>query len=187
MRNVKIIIALSLLISFFQCKGQQVYELNTYMKDIPQGGYVKDINNELNQFAGTYKTNYQGNEIILYITKVEHMLKERTNKSYYLDALTVRYTVKNSSGVILQDTQNDNSGDFYSIWSAPQENAVALHYPGTNCMVGWGKVYLYKINATQISWDYRPNSSLLNEKSCPGNPDIKVYLPVTKDLIFIKQ
>lgn len=156
------------------------------MKDIPQGGYVKDINNELSPFIGVYKTTYQGYETTLYITKAEHMLKERTDKSYYMDALIVRYTVKDSSGNVLQDTQNTNKTNFYSMWSAPQENAVVLYFPGTNCNVGSGKVYLFKINATQLSWDYRPNNSLLNQSNCPGNQDVTVYLPVTKDLIFTK-
>ncbi|MXS69644.1 hypothetical protein GSF70_00255 [Flavobacteriaceae bacterium W22] len=157
------------------------------MKDIPQGGYVKDVNNDLNQFVGIYKANFQGNETTLYITKVEHMFKERIDQSYYMDALIIRYTVKNSSGAILQDTQYNTQNDFYSIWSSPQENGVALYYPGTNCGVGNGKVILFKINPTQLSWEYRPNGKLLDEYNCPGNQDLTVYLPVTKDLIFTKQ
>ena len=187
MKKIKIILLLSFLNSFLQCKAQQFYSLNTNMKDIPQGGYVKDINNELSPFVGIYKANYQGNEVTIYISKVEYMLKKRSNKSYYMDALIVKYKVKNSSGTVLQDTQNNNSGDFYSMWSAPEENAVVLYYPGTNCGVGWGKVYLYKKNATQLSWDYRPNDSILDQQNCPGNQDIKIYLPITKDLIFTKQ
>jgi hypothetical protein len=186
-KNIKILVTFGLLICFIQCKSQQFYPLNTSVKDIPQGGYVKDTNNELVPFIGIYKAVYQGNEITLNISRAEYMLKKRANQSYFMDALIVKYTVKNSSGVILQDTQNNNSGDFYSIWSAPEENAVVLYYPGTNCGVGWGKIYLFKKTATQLSWDYHPNDIILDEQNCPGNQDIKIYLPVTKDLIFTKQ
>jgi hypothetical protein len=187
MKSIKIII-LSLLTSFTNCKSQQVLPLNTLMENIPQGGYVKDLNNELVPFIGIYKANFQGNEITLYISKVENKLEERTNKSYYSDVLVVKYIVKNSAGTVLQDTQNNNNQiKLYSIRTAPQENAVALHYSGTSCQVGWGIVYLYKKNTTQIKWDYRPNSMALTEQNCPGNPDTTVYLPVSQDLIFAKQ
>lgn len=38
-----------------------------------------------------------------------------------------------------------------------------------------------------MSWDYRPNSSLIDSATCPPSSDKIVYLPVTKDLIFTKQ
>jgi len=28
---------------------------------------------------------------------------------------------------------------------------------------------------------------ILDQQNCPGNQDVKVYLPVAKDLIFTKQ
>lgn len=187
MQIMKQFLAILLLTIIVNCKAQQTYPLDTDYEDVPALSYIKDLNNELNQFTGIYKANYQGNEITLYITKVEHMLKKRLTKSYYMDALTVKYTVKNSSAVILQDTQNNIQNDFYSMMSYSQENGVALYYPGTNCGVGWGKVFLFKINPTQLSWEYRPNGKLLDEYNCPGNQDLTVYLPVTKDLIFTKQ
>jgi len=147
MKNIRIIAISVILMNFIHCRAQ-TYPLNARMKDIAPGGYVKDLNNELNPFIGTYEATYQGNETTLYITKAEHILKERTTKTYYMDALIVRFTVKNSSGVILQDTQNDLSNEFYSIGTFPQESIVGLYYPGTNCRVGHGTVFLSKINAT---------------------------------------
>lgn len=181
-------IFLGLLLAMFFSKAQQVYPLNTFMENISQGGYVKDINNELSPFVGVYKANYQGNQVILYITKVINKPEKSINKDYYMDALVIKYVVKNSAGVILQDTQNNSSKiDFYSIGTMPQFNAVVLLYSGTNCGVGWGTIYFRKINSNQIYWDYRPNDTILDQQNCPGNQDIKIYLPVTKDLIFTKQ
>ena len=175
-------------VAMLSCKAQ-TYTLNTWTDDITEGGYVKDLNNELNQFTGVYKATHQGNETTLYITKAEHIPKNKINKSYYIDALVIRYTVKNSSGVVLQDTQNDLSNEFYSLRTFPQENIVGLYYPGTNCRVGHGTVFLSKINATQLKWIYRPGERIFvnKDEECPGNPDTKVYLPVTEDLIFTKQ
>ena len=186
-KNIKILVTFGLLISFIQCKAQQVFPLNTPLDDIPPNAYVKDLNNELQSFEGVFKSNFQGNEVTLYITKVENKLKESVNKSFYRDALSVTYIIKNSSGIILQNTQNNNDITLYSIKTMPQFNAVVLLYSGTNCGVGWGTIYFRKINSNQIYWDYHPNDIILDPQNCPGNQDIKIYLPVTKDLIFTKQ
>ncbi|WP_144284028.1 DUF6705 family protein, partial [Chryseobacterium echinoideorum] len=158
MKNTKIIIILFVLVNLINCKAQQTFPLNTDYRNIPDYSYIKDLNNELNQFAGIYKANYQGNEITLYINKIENKLEDGSKKKYYNDALVIKYQVKNLSGSILQSTLNlsDSNNEFTSIWSAPNENAVVLHYPGTNCGVGWGRVFLFKISSTQLSWEYRP-------------------------------
>lgn len=187
MKNLLIFLGISCAV--FYCRAQQIFPLNTPLEDIPENGYAKDLNNELQPFEGVFKSSFQGNEITLYVTKVEHKLKESIDKSFYRDVLNVEYTVKNSSGIILQDTQNNSNITLYSIRTMPQFNAVGLLYSGTNCGVGWGTIYFRKINATQIYWDYRPEDIIFVNKNveCPGNPDTKIYLPETKDLIFTKQ
>ena len=164
------------------------------MGNIPQGGYVKDLNNELSPYVGIYKANFQGNEITLYITKEENREEKDIGKTYYKDALIIKFKIKNSSGSILQNTSTINfptdelSNNFiYSIGTKPNINSVVFIYSGTNCGVGWGKILLKKLTNTQISWAFRTNSSVLTDQNCPGNPDIKVYLPVTEGLVFTKQ
>lgn len=185
---IKIISNFIFLIGFISCKSQTL-PLNTFMDNIPANAYVKDLNNELNPYEGTYKANYQGNEITLFITKVENRLEERAKKKFYRDALVVKYIVRNSSGSVLQDTQNNTAPKIrlYSIRTRPAQNTVILIYGGTNCGVGWGDVFLKKINANQISWEYRPDSIITDNETCPPETDINVYLPVAKDLIFTKQ
>lgn len=189
---MKILIKKLLLLLFMEllivsCKGQTL-PLNTFFQNVPQGAYLKDLNNELNPYTGVYKSNFEGNEITLYITKQENKLERSTGKTYYLDALIVKYVVKNNLGITLQDTQNQNTQDIklYSINTRPHENSVILYYSGTNCRIGWGKVTLKKLNSTQISWNYEPNSTSIGE-GCPPNADKTVYLPETDNLIFIKQ
>ncbi|MDR2235230.1 MAG: hypothetical protein LBE92_03825, partial [Chryseobacterium sp.] len=75
----------------------------------------------------------------------------------------------------------------YSIGTKPNINSIVFIYSGTNCGVGWGKILLKKLNATEVSWTYRANSLVITDQNCPGNPDLTIYLPVTKDLIFTKQ
>ena len=72
----------------------------------------------------------------------------------------------------------------YSIGTRPTESSVGLSYGGTNCSVGNGLIILKKINSTQLSWEYRPDTTVFTNP-CPDNTTI--YLPETKDLIFTKQ
>ncbi|KQT24228.1 hypothetical protein ASG22_09435 [Chryseobacterium sp. Leaf405] len=175
-------------ICVISCNAQQ-YPLNTLMENIPQGGYVKDLNNELNPYVGTYRTNFNGNEITLFITKQENKYTKRVNKTYFMDVLVMKYIIKNSSGQILQDTQNGVTqlNTIESIRSRPNQNTVILYYEGTNCGVGWGKIILKKINATQVSWFYGGNHSMINDQNCSGNPDTTIYLPDEETIIFTKQ
>ncbi|QIY90844.1 DUF6705 family protein [Chryseobacterium gallinarum] len=186
--NLKIIILLVLLINTLSCKAQPL-PLNTALKDIPANAYVKDLNNELSPYIGTYKANFKDNEITLFITKEENKLEKSSKKTYFMDALVVKYIVKSSTGTILQDTKNNNSTNnkFYSYYSYPDKNTIVFYYSGTNCRVGWGDIYLKKINSKQISWEYRPDDITLDNSTCPEGTDINIYLPETKDLIFTKQ
>ncbi|WP_288435993.1 DUF6705 family protein [uncultured Chryseobacterium sp.] len=178
----------------FSCRSQEQYlPLNTLMESIPPNAYVKDLSNELAPYVGVYKANYQGNEIILYITKEDTRPVHYTDQQFYRDALVIKYIVKNSTGAILQNTQNMNftpDQKFHTIFSTrtrPTQNTIIFNYDGTNCGVGWGDIYLKKINSTQISWEYRPDDMVFTNGDCPQGTDKTIYLPETKDLIFTKQ
>ncbi|WP_294308144.1 hypothetical protein [uncultured Chryseobacterium sp.] len=183
-----------MIIIFFiiiSCKGQQ-YPLNTNYEEVPNNSYLKDTNNELNPYIGTYKANFEGNEITLYVTKELYKFFNLYSKKYYQDVLSIKYIVKNSSGNVLQDTKNMNFQPdqirftIFSIETWPNNNLVVFYYGGTNCGVGWGKITLKKLNSNQIAWDYEPNSTSIGE-NCPVSADKTVYLPETDNLIFTKQ
>jgi hypothetical protein len=144
MKIIKLKITIILILLFVvSCKAQTL-PLNTTLSDIPANAYLKDINNELFPYVGTYKANFQGKEITLYIAKEEGKLEVRSKKQFYRDALVVKYIVKNSNGVILQDTKNNNVPkiELYSIAVRSSKNTIIFYYSGTNCRVGWGDVFL---------------------------------------------
>ena len=186
--NIKILIFLSLLTNILSCKSQ-VLPLSTNLEETPANAYKKDLNNELPPYVGTYKANFQGKEITLYITKIENVLQKSSKKNYYSDVLDIKYIVKNSSGTVLQDTKNNSNPKIrlFSIKPRADINSIIFFYSGTNCRVGWGEIILKKIDGTQVSWEYRPNDIILDNSKCPNGTDINIYLPETKDLIFTKQ
>ena len=172
------------------CKAQVVYPISTFSTDIPAGSYIKDLNNDLDNFVGIYVATFNGNFIYLNIGKeVKKTLNKKSNFVYYRDQLVITYEVKNGLGQILQSTlvTNSNINKIYSIYFNKIDNIMMMHYIGTNCSVGWGTIELKKINGFQLNWTYYPNSSVLTNINCPGNPDTNVYLPATENLIFTKQ
>lgn len=188
----KIITLIGFIISIASCRAQE-YPLNTDFTIIPNNSYLKDMNNELDPLVGCYKAIFNNNEVSLFITKEPYKLIEYGNRKFYRDILSIKYMIKNSSGTILQDTQNMNFQPnqvlhtIYSLRTKPTLNIVSFAYGGTNCGVGWGGIYLKKINSTQISWEYIPDSTIIDSSKCPVGTDIKIYLPETKNLVFTKQ
>ncbi|ANF52761.1 hypothetical protein A0O34_20575 [Chryseobacterium glaciei] len=177
----------------FSCKAQQTYPLNTYPDDVPAGSYLKDLNNELTPYIGSWNASFNGTQIFLFISKQPHKLIQYGERKFYRDVLSIKYQIKNSLGVILQDTQNMSfqsnqiEHTIYSLRIRPTLNVISFNYGGTNCGVGWGSIRLKKLNSTQISWEYIPNSTIIDSNKCPSGTDINIYLPETKDLIFTKQ
>ncbi len=192
MKNILSILTFA--VCLVNCKAQQVYPLNTFFEDAPNYAYMKDLDNLLPPYVGTYKANYQGNEITLNITKENMYLRDYGpgDRKYYQDVLHIKYIVKKiSNGALLQDNLNPINPKRNKIISmgtnAMDNNSIDLYYTGTNCGVGWGRITLKKINSTQITWSYYPNDSLFSNGDCPGSPDITVYLPDTENLVFTKQ
>ena len=193
MKNLymKLLSTLCFLVITISCKAQ-IYPLKTDYTEISQNSYLKDINNELDAFIGTYRTQFQGNEITLYLTKEIQRYFERGNYKFYNDVISVKYTIKSLNGTVLQDTQSMNiplqqiRHTIYSRWTE-YGNKLLLYYGGTNCGVGWGSIILTKIDASQLLWEYTPNDIIIDSNKCPSGTDINIYLPQTKDLIFTKQ
>lgn len=172
------------------CKAQQEYPINTMPFNLPSNSYIKDTNNELNVYVGTWYSVYEGKQITLYANKVEKKKFDYNNKFYFKDALIIKYIIKDSFGNVLQNTvdNNDDKRNFISntvVNSA--SNQLGLYYTGADCGIGWGNIEIRKINGNQISWSYYPNSTTLNSINCPNPIDTKVYLPETENLIFAKQ
>ena len=189
---MKNILFLTVFVISMSCKAQE-YPLKTDYTEIPNNSYLKDINNELDKFLGNYIASFENNQITIFITKQTHTYFDRGKYKYYKDVLSIKYIIKNVTGTVLQDTQNMTfqsnqiRHSIYSRWVEDNGNTLLSYYGGANCGVGWGDIYLKKINATQISWEYLPNDIILDNSTCPAGTDINIYLPETKDLIFTKQ
>ncbi len=191
--STKIFAFFVFILGLISCKAQQVYPLNTSWDEAPNGSYLKDLSNELDEFVGTWKANYSNKHITLVITKELQQPFETMIKSFFKDQLSVRYHITNNSGLIVHTTSNNNftlnpDFKFVSVASRQALNEVTLIYNGGGCSIGIGKVYLKKINSTQFQWNYIPEPQTLSDTTCPpGTAEPAVYLPVIENLVFTKQ
>ena len=173
---------------------QQQYPLNTNPFTIPANSYIKDFNNELNPYVGTWKATYNNKVYYLYVTK--SLDRYRSSWKLYQDVLIIKYAVMTSDeALIINSTAglSFSSNQYrHAIYSGgfrpiPNQNTLWFTYGGTNCGVGSGTIELSMLNLTQVKWNYEPDSTLLTDSSCPGNQDITIHLPITDNLIFTKQ
>ncbi|GAA5084735.1 hypothetical protein GCM10023210_04830 [Chryseobacterium ginsengisoli] len=96
---MKKIILLMLFISIVSCKAQ-IIPMNNDHVETPDGAHLKDTENFLNKFVGTWK--YQnGNEQFIIILKKEN---DHFYKTYYKDILYGEYKYISSSGNTLINT-----------------------------------------------------------------------------------
>ena len=168
--------------------------MNQSAVDMPTDSYFKDINNELDAYVGSWKTDFNGKIITLIITKEIKKPFVLLGKNYFIDQLIVRYEVKDNNGTILQSSKNKNfvnDGVKYMIKSGGiniyGKNEVNLVYAGGNCSVGNGEITFKKIDDTHFYWNYSPGTAVMNSVNCPPNLDYTIYLPETENLVFTKQ
>ncbi|VDH03645.1 hypothetical protein [Bergeyella zoohelcum] len=184
MKNTIYLLFLAFCISF-NVNAQNVYPLGTSFISLPDKAYLKDLNNELDSYIGKYAAMDNGKIIELNITK--HLKVEApgtANNIYYQDVLRVKVVIKNQQGQLIYENFTHPDDEFKSTFIMPARDTLVFYYSGTNCAVGWGSIFLKKLNATQIQWNYKPESA--RTEKCP-NADLTLYLPQTKDLIFTKQ
>jgi len=89
-------------ISAFSCKAQIIPQNNAYV-DIPYHAYIKDTENFLDNFVGTWQYQNGNEQFILTLSKVSHFDYGR----FYEDILIGEYKYVNSNGVTIVNTLAD--------------------------------------------------------------------------------
>ena len=78
------ILLLFLFFTIISCKAQN-YPLNTDYETIPNNSHIKDMNNVLEKYAGTWKSTIGNKEVYLYITKQnDRQIKLLSNELLFL-------------------------------------------------------------------------------------------------------
>lgn len=185
------ILLFNLLLLIVSCKAQTTYPLITEIGSISNNSYIKDIDNEYNQFVGTWKANYDNKEITLKITKVIKKPFTDSNKSYYSDVLIVQHLIKDNIGNIIENyiSSNLDNNKIISILYSKRTSQARLNYSGIYCHLGSGVIRLKMQDSTHFIWNYEPMDMMIVKQSCPDymNENTKINLPMVENLIFTKQ
>ena len=149
-KNMKnIIILISLFITIISCKAQiiAVEDYKQYNQDLEDGAYIKDINNILPKFIGTWKgvDNNKNHEYRIIKETIDYLgIKE--------DMLLLRYKItNNSNGSIVENTLSLPNNDAYVMQNGyvAETGSYVFSYIGREVACGQnGWVFMRILNNT---------------------------------------
>ena len=185
---MKNIILILLILFTVSCKSQ-IYPLRTYT-DIPDNSYLKDTNNELNDYTGTWKTTWNNKTIYLNISKVIN--KYRSGLYSYLDYLIINFKVLDASGNLLFDNTNLTGDDvkIIGINFKNGEEKYILGYVDRDLCMRSGTIILNFTDSTktQLKWHYGEDENWLEPDCFYYNyPPAQRPEPLPYDAVFTKQ
>jgi len=156
--------------------------------DLENITYVKDTNNRLDQFVGTWKGNYGGKQY-------EIKLEKKINYKYFptsttsWDRIIGRMLIKDSSGNIIYNSMNKTDKETYFSGDNFQHKTYIMTFVGNyNCLEA-GNVYIETRtnNPNEMTLFYsQDKDGLLNPAKCPNFSTFVPLLPTNK-MILIKQ
>lgn len=182
MKNLFFIIFLC---AFISCKAQ-TYPLRTFT-EIPPNAYLKDTNNELQGYVGTWKGVF--NNKTVYITIKKNIYIYDDVLKYYKDNLIAKFKVLDSSNNILFDNTT-LSDDKAKIWGGKFrkiDDKYSLVYVDADLCNTSGNVIINFTDSsqTQLNWKLNLGSNMITT-DCPYyNTGIPEALP--KEIILTKQ
>lgn len=185
MRNLIILLFLFVMIS---CKSQSsIYTLGESPTNLPNNAYIKDTNNILNKFSGTWKYENNGKTFTITLQKYKADLN-----GYYKDMLKGYYIYTNGSLTIV-DTSNypinksKISGAW--LWENNLDKVSSLFYdperPRVSCEVDL--TYSNQGGVEKLHWELKVKG-IVPAQGIPGmslNPATDVRVPT--DIELIKQ
>ncbi len=168
----------------------QVYPLRTFT-DIPENAYIKDLNNELIPYEGTWKGTWDNKTIFIYFKKIKKHMNHKENNPYYKDILIGKFKVINSNGQVLFDNTNLSDNDakiegtrFFSI---PYKR-YSLFYLDPDICNSTGDILIKFLNntSTQLDWKFSDTTDV-TDSSCQYYDANPFPQPLPKEIILTKQ
>jgi hypothetical protein len=184
----KIFTLIALQSVFFSCA--QTYPLNTY-SDVPNDAYIKDINNELVPYVGTWNGTWNNKTLSVQFKRIKKYQNYDNNNPYYQDVLIGKFKVSDSSGNILFDNTNlpDNDTKIDGLRFITQPNIRYKLYYFDNDICGMsGDIYINLINgsSSQLNWKFVDTTDIITS-DCPYNNTNPFPQPLPANIMLIKQ
>nr|WP_260394420.1 hypothetical protein [Elizabethkingia anophelis] len=141
--------------------------------------YVKDTNNKLAPFVGTWKgTDNRGRSYEIRLIKKENYGKSDIK----WDKLIGRVQIKDASNNILYSSFNKNDDNTFFNGGLFQHNTYVMYFVGNAACNDFGDVFIEipKSTPNKMTLFYAPDSDILNPAKCPNVSTYKLLLPTDK-------
>ena len=187
---MKKITTLALLLVAFVLKAQ-IYPLNTYT-DVPNNSYIKDINNELLPYVGTWKGTWDNKVIYIYFKRFKKQISLGDN-IYFEDVLVGKFKVLNANEtVILFDNTYlpDNDAKIIGLrfFTVPTTSYNLLYIDPDICNMS-GNIYISTVNGvnTQLNWQYSSDTGFLSAHCSYVTNNLPIPQPLPDIIVLTKQ
>lgn len=170
--------------------SQTVVPLNTPFDDIPDNGYVKDTQNQLNPFQGTWIYQEGSKKVTIKLEKLVYHL-DSGRKKYYVDIINGRYKAENGSTIVYDDLNEpmltgDISGN--DLW---QGYYHLSYWDEKECRLLYDvKIKLDPTNSNKLIWEMSLNDHLTAfETDCPrlDDPDWGSVVTLPENMVLTRQ
>lgn len=156
--------------------------------DLENITYVKDTNNRLNQFVGTWKGNFGGKQYEIKLEKKVNY-KDEPNDDLSWDRIIGRILIKDNSGNIIYSSMNKADNETFFFGFNFQKRVYVMHFIGNYDCLESGNVFLETRlnNSNELTLFYsQDKDGLLNPAKCPNFSSFVPLLP-TQKMNLIKQ
>ncbi|CAL2087599.1 DUF6705 family protein [Tenacibaculum sp. 190524A05c] len=139
-KNITLLFIILISIS---CKSQiiTIENLVDYNSDLPEGAYIKDVNNVLNKYEGVWKGVLDNKTYeFRIIKKTQEYLEERFKE----DLLLMRYKITNAKGVVIENTLSLPDNDVMTVSGRylTKSGGYLLRYIGRGNCGQNGNIYI---------------------------------------------
>jgi hypothetical protein len=185
---------LTLFLVIVSCKAQVIGTLEQFEEcamrpnhdegcpDLENITYVKDTNNRLNQFVGTWKGSYGGKQYEINLEKKVNYKYFPTSKTSW-DRIIGRMLVKDNSGNIIYNSMNKPDNNTFFSGDNFQRTVYVMSFVGNYDCLESGDVFIEtKINnPNEMTLFYsQDKDGLLNPAKCPNFSTFVSLLPTQK-------
>ncbi|WP_374458706.1 DUF6705 family protein [Chryseobacterium taeanense] len=168
------------------CKAQ-IYPLRTFTQ-IPQNAYLKDTNNELQYYVGTWKGTWNSKTISVTFKNITNQYDNILK--YYKDFLVGKFKVTDSNGQILFDNTylSDNDAKIIGGKFRKVDDKYSLGYIDTDICNMMGSILINFTNPTktQMLFTFSDWTDIITP-DCPYYNVNPFPEPLPKSIILTKQ
>ncbi len=143
----RITVILIAFLNILSCKSPliTIEDFEDYPHDLPDGAYIKDVNNILDKYVGTWNGTYHNKNYEFVVVKYTADYTNNASLNFKEDLLLIRYKITDSLGKVLANTLKVPNGDKYIIRGSylAKSGSYVLSYLGLNGKCGQnGTVYI---------------------------------------------